>query len=394
MVRSWQPAILIAIPLILLGAAGVALCAGAATQPASASTSAPTSEPAAQEWKLPAINKLGIFTVSNGTYAIIEDVPPPPDPNAPPPPAGTTPPPPPKPKWHLLDLKTGKILVLADELTKISADFKGDIFHADFAPSGKGLIVHTTDNFRRQPWYFDLAGKQCRNLADPVGTQCFWMGDMLVVYEPNVSVGSDAKVIDLSKSRVGKVHLPGQVVAISDKGNALVCRANVRFARGRYAQGYAIFSQTGIQVGAPLQGATNTGVGVTSTDPKFYFSPGGKSLLTMIYDDQGGVGIAGMGAETGVFRVSGSRAILADAGSPVFVNDSGKAITRNSKGSLLIWDVKGKESQELATDSLDGGVGVFGGNLYWLTNKDGNLVLHMLPLPQIKETKPKTSGGI
>ena len=89
-----------------------------------------------------------------------------------------------------------------------------------------------------------------------------------------------------------------------------------------------------------------------SPAPQFALSPGGKYLLATTYDDPSGAGIVELSARTSVFSLSGKATFkLAQVGTPVYVSEGGRAITRTPKGVLLIWDVKGKESQELLKDA-------------------------------------------
>ncbi len=326
--------------------------------------------PTIQVWKLPALGKVGCFTIAAGQYAVIQELP-----------AGN---------WHLLNLKTGTAGSLPDLLKEISGSFKGSLTSADFCPVGNGLLARTDAG---EPWWYDLAARKGVSLVSATGSQVLWVGDKVVQYEPRPIVAPtatapadpfagrpvDAKAIDVAHGKVVPCKVSGTVVAVSDKGNIMICRTIMHLGFRIYKPAYGIFSVPAGQ-GKAIAGDTNP-------SPRFVLSPGGKYVLATTYDAPGGADIAGLSAKTRVLSLIGAAAdiALAQVGSPVFVSDTGRAVTRTDRGVLLIWDRRGKESVELVKDSVQ--AGVWGGNLYYLTNAGDHWLLNMIPLPADPKAK-------
>jgi hypothetical protein len=369
----------------------------------------PTSGPAAskQSWKLPTLSNVGCFTVADGQYAVLQDLPGRPAPTAPVTAAGLPLPAPVQCKWYLLNLKTGTLTNLADLLKEISGDFKGDLEWVEFSPVCNCLIAHTgimvanppyTPTHQRYPWWFDLAAKKGVSLLSATGTQCFWLGDRVIQYEPRgidpppppppgiplpPSPGPiEAMSIDVAHNKFNKCKMPGTVVAVSDKGNMVVCHATLHFGFRDYRPAYAVFGIPGSQLGSAIAGDT-------TPTPQFVLSPGSRYVLATTYDDPNGTGgVAGLSAKTRIIGIGKFPIPLAKVSTPLYISDSGRAMTRTDKGVILVWDAKGKESEVLVKDALQ--AGVWHGNLYYISSTDGDWQLNMMPLPQLKETDPKS----
>ncbi len=340
-------------------------------------TSKPATAPAtAKVWKLPALTKVGCFAVADALYAVIQDTSP-----------GAA-----KSDWHLLDLKTGTVTNLAEVLKGIRDDFKSDLTSVEFSPNTGNLLAQAG---AAEPWWFDLAGKQGRSLASTTGTQCFWLGDRIIQYAPGAVAAANpanptpgvatpgaipAKAIDPAHfDKIYKCTMPGTVLRVNEKGNAMVCWTTMHVGFRDYRLAFGAFGVPGGR-GVPVAVSV-------SPAPQFALSPGGKYLLATTYDDPSGAGIVELSAKTSVFSLSGKATFkLAQVGTPVYVSEGGRAITRTPKGVLLIWDVKGKESQELLKDAA--AAGVWHGNLYYVTNTDDKWQLNMTPLPPDPKAKP------
>lgn len=363
-----------------------------ATGPASkpAATASAPAEGDGKAWDIPGIARMGYFTVSDGRYAIVQDQPPPPDPNPAPLQPGQAPPPPPKGKWHLVDLSTGKVTNLLDALKECSGEFRAeDLTWVDFAPDGKSLLLTTGGVGARAPWWFDLSAKKALPLADKSGSQCIWIGDKVLQYEPRAAnavyaVPIAGRIMDLVKNKTASYTVSGTIFAVSDKGTHFIGQTMTRARRGVPARAvYALFSvgAKAMPIGQPLSGLTNP-------EPRFVISPGGKYVLAMAYDDKPGV-VAALNVKTCVLALSGRKPIpLAQAVPPLFINDAGKAMTRTDKGLIQIWDAKGKEGQEIVKENA--AAGVWNCNLYYITGNEQKMQLHMKPLPQMKMPDPKS----
>ena len=371
-------------------------------------TSGPAAAPAAtkQAWPLPALNNVGCFTIADGQYAVLQDLAAPPNPNAAVISAGVPLPPPAAAKWYWLNLKTGSVTNLADFLREISGALKGDLEWVEFSPTCGCLLAHTGimvpnpplgPTHQRYPWWFDLAAKKGVSLLSATGSQCFWLGDKVVQYEPRglapppppppgiplpPSPGPiDAMAIDVAHNKFNKCKMPGTVVAASDKGNMLVCHATLHFGFRDYRPAYAVFGIPGGQVGLAIAGDT-------TPPPQFVISPGSRYVLATTYDDPNGTGgVAGLSAKTRIMGIGKVPIPLTQVSTPLYISDSGRPLTRTDKGVILIWDSKGKESEVLVKDALQ--AGVWRGNLYYITNAEDKWQLNMMPLPQLKEPEPK-----
>jgi hypothetical protein len=170
----------------------------------------------------------------------------------------------------------------------------------------------------------------------------------------------------------------GTVVTVSEKGNVMICRTIMHLGFRVYKPAYGIFT-------VPA-GQSRAIAGDTNPTPRFVFSPGGKYLLATTYDAPGGADIAGLSAKTRVMSITSNADIsLPQVGAPVYVSDTGRAVTRNDRGVLLLWDRRGKESVELVKDAVQ--AGIWGGNLYYVTNSGDSWQLNMMPLPPEPKAK-------
>jgi hypothetical protein len=213
------------------------------------------------------------------------------------------------------------------------------------------------------------------------------VGDKIIQYEPQpIGAGYVAPVpimgrmMDLAKNKTIPYRLPGTVVAINDKGTHMICQTMFRAFRKPIKPGYGVLlTATGKIVGASLSDTT-------TLTPQFALSPGGKYLLALVYSDQG---IAALSGKTAIVSLTtGKKPVpLAQTAAPVYINDAGRALTRTDKGVIQLWDLKGKVSEDVATDTVT--AGVWNGNLYYITGSGDKMQLHMKPLPQMKIADPK-----